>query len=85
MCYQNADELKMTFFEFQAIFPDGIPEFYTAIDTVYKIERLLPIIEKAREKDLKLWGIMKNAELAKKVVSCRIRGRFPLLDALRVK
>lgn len=83
MCYSNADEIALTIKEWNALFPDGLPNSYIFMNSLIGIGILLPIIKKESVKEFMQWATTKNAEFALQRASCPIEGNFPLLNASR--
>ncbi len=83
MCLSNADEVRLSSNGWLDLFPNGFPEYCTNTDSLIDIEKSLPHIAKAIAPQFLQWATTRNAAIAEKVASCRTRGVFPQLDALR--
>lgn len=83
MCFNNNEEIALSIQEWTVLFPRGLPTCFTVTSSWINAEAWLPLIEKGYVRTFQRWATSNNAELAKRVASCPIRGDFPLLNASR--
>lgn len=81
MCFENAEEIRLSIPQWNELFPNGLCDCYIATAGMIDIEASLPSIRRESVNDFKQWATSKNAEAAARRASCQIRGVFPLLDA----